>query len=213
MAAKLLLVSEQLLLRHAMALFIAQHPHWEVVGEATNSQETLQQLKTFEPNLLLVDAELNGEEIAEIAFAIEKMPGKNWALFAPPSSKTRLIKLARYKAKGYLTTELSPQEFLSFLQQIAEGKPIISPSLLPEMLTELATLEAHPPKPVPKLTPREKEVLRKLIFGATNREIANSLVISEYTVKNHIHNIMDKFQVSNRAQLIFYALTHGLIEI
>lgn len=211
---KLILVSNQIILRESLANFLNDLPDFQVIGDTSCQKEALDLVKNHAPDLLLVDIDLPETAIEEIVehlatgFTSVKM-----ILLSSFSNRKHLIELIPLNAQGYLTYDLSPEVFTRLIYDALQGRIAISPSILEEVFQELrGALNKNKRSSSCKqtgLTSREKEVLKQVASGATNRQIAHSLVISEWTVKNHIHNILGKLDVQNRSQLIFYALTSG----
>lgn len=211
---KIIIVSSQILIREALASFLNNLTDFEVIAETACSQEAIGLANHLLPELILADIELSKEAISEIAYHLAaKLPSINLLFLSSISSKERLIEAIPLNARGYLTTDLTSGVFTRLLKDAAQGISVISPSILADVLEEVrGVLANNRPLPnQPGLTPREKEVLLQLASGATNRAIARSLIISECTVKNHIHNMLDKLKIQNRTQLISYALTNGLV--
>lgn len=207
---RLLIVSEQQLFRRALAAWL--QPSWQV-AEAGNSSQVCSLARTFQPDVLLVDLELGVEAVAEvIRLARLRWPKVKVVIFGCPGSSRWVLDVFRFGIHGYVSSATDPETFLKVLDEVMAGRCTISPTTIAEILNGAGQGDrilgelAHK-----KLTPREREILRHLVTGATNKEIAKSLAISECTVKNHIHNILDKLQVDNRAQLVSYALTYGLV--
>ncbi len=211
--AKLILVSKQIILREALAAFLNTLPAFQIVGATSCCQTGLELAEQQVVDLFLVDVELPSAELEAMAsHLILNLPAVSLLLFSNLSSKQRLLELIPLNAQGYLTTDLSSEVFARLLQEALDGKTAISPSIVEEVLDKVRSLLAQgKPASAPKgLTPREKEVLHQLVSGATNREIARSLVISECTVKNHIHNMLDKLKIPNRTKLISHALRSNI---
>lgn len=211
---KLILVSNQIILRESLANFLNDLPDFQVMGDTSCHKEALDLASSIKPDLFVADIELPETAVQEIVgYLTTSLPSVNLLFLGSLSAKSRLIELIPVKAKGYLTTDLSSEIFVSLLKDAAEGRPAISPSILAEVLLKLGGMltKTNSVYNRPELTCREREVLHHLVSGATNREIARSLVISECTVKNHIHNMLDKLKIQNRTKLISYALTNGLV--
>lgn len=214
--AKLLLVSNQNILREALAGFLNTLPGFRVVGDTSCYHEGLALAEQLSPELFLVDIELPEPVLQSIASHLTaRLPSVGLLFFSSLSGKKRLVELIPLHAQGYLTTDLSSEIFIRLLNDALQGRTAISPSILEEVLEELRDVlgKGRSSNFQKGLTSREKDVLHQLVSGATNREIASSLVISEYTVKNHIHNMLEKFKIHNRTQLISYALTSGIFGI
>jgi DNA-binding NarL/FixJ family response regulator len=121
-----------------------------------------------------------------------------------------LFAAVRSGAQGYLRKNLEPDEFFSLLERVAQGEPVFMPKLAHKILNAFVRPATAPQEP---LTAREQEVLTLLVQGVTsNRALAARLVVSENTVKYHLRNILAKLHLQNRAQVVAYALRHGLVD-
>lgn len=207
------IVSRQVLWRHALACLLMSWTHYETIQECGCAGEIdlLAQSKgCFE---YIIDAELPDDQIGEIV----KLSANNHnkvVIIGSSYNKKRLIELMALKADGYLTTDLSSEEFLMMMEKVWQGGSVIADSLIPDLVNKLSDLSGdrtEEKKAFNTLTPREEEILKLLAAGCTNLQIAKKLFISIYTVKNHVHNILEKLGISNRAQLVSYALTSGLV--
>jgi DNA-binding NarL/FixJ family response regulator len=189
----------------------------DVVGEARNGREAVDQTKRLRPEVVLMDLnmpEVNGLAATRLISA-EHADVKVVVLTASEDD-TDLFEAIKSGAQGYLFKNLASDEFFRLLEGVARGEPALTPGLARKLLGEFA----RPPAPsVPavdgpqSLTEREREVLDLLVQGVTtNRELAERLVVSENTVKYHLRNILDKLHVQNRAQVVAYAVRHGLVD-
>ena len=127
---------------------------------------------------------------------------------------TDLFEAIKSGAQGYLLKNVSSAELFRQLDAAAAGEPALTPGLARKLLGEFAKPTAPVPKTAPPdaLTEREREVLDLLVQGVTsNRELAERLVVTENTVKYHLRNILDKLHVQNRAQVVAYAVRHGMV--
>ncbi|MDQ3856518.1 MAG: response regulator transcription factor [Chloroflexota bacterium] len=123
-----------------------------------------------------------------------------------------LFEAIKSGAQGYMFKNLESAQFFALLEGVTRGEPALTPRLAHKLMLEFARPSAKQEAPPDALTDREQEILELLVEGITsNREIADRLVISENTVKYHLRNILDKLHVQNRAQVIAYAMRHGLV--
>jgi len=116
-------------------------------------------------------------------------------------------------AQGYLPKNLRPEMLFELLEGLSRGEAALTPAIASKVLQEFLKLSQKPPPPPPtvRLTAREKEVLRLVAEGASNKEIAARLHVAEGTVKNHLHNVLEKFHLRNRAQAAALALRESLL--
>lgn len=209
----LVIISRQALWRHALACLLKSRTQYVTVREYNGTGEISLEAKNTGSLIYFVDAELPDVQIGDIV----NMSGNGHnkvIIFGSSYYKERLIELMPLKADGYLATDLSGEEFVVFLEKVRQGGPVIADSLIPELVNRLSDISGErtdEKKAYSTLTPREKEILKLLAAGNTNGQIAKKLVISVYTVKNHVHKILEKMEITNRAQLVSYALTSGLV--
>ena len=125
-----------------------------------------------------------------------------------------LFEAVKSGAQGFLPKDLEATRFFELLEGVTRGEPALTPGLARKVLGAFARPESGPaPQPADALTTREREVLELLVQGITsNRELAERLFVSENTIKYHLRHILDKLHLQNRAQVIAYALRHGLVE-
>ncbi len=130
-----------------------------------------------------------------------------------------LFEAIKAGASGYLLKDIPLDEVAESVRAVHGGQSLINPSMAAKLITEFATLarregEERPEElPVPKLTDREMEVLKLVAKGASNRDIARELFISENTVKNHVRNILEKLQIHSRMEAVMVAVREKLIEL
>ena len=187
----------------------------DVVGEARNGREAVEQVRRLRPDVVLMDLsmpEMNGLAATRVLSADH--PEVKVVILTASEDDSDLFEAIKSGAQGYIFKNLDSGEFFRLLEGVARGEPALTPSLARKLLGEFA----RPPERVEAavegpqaLTEREREVLDLLVQGVTtNRELAERLVVSENTVKYHLRNILDKLHVQNRAQVVAYAMRHGM---
>jgi len=208
----LIIVSQQVLFRRALAYLFSSGAQYEVTAECGGPDELPSGEQVTGYCLFIVDAELPDSQIHQVADFARNSHHKI-VILGSVNNKQRLVKLMPLKADGYFTTDLSEQELPALLEKVERGGPVIADSLVPELVNKVSRAldENTADEGYASLTPREKEILKLLATGSTNGQIAKKLVISVSTVKNHVHNILDKLGINNRSQLVSYALTRGLV--
>jgi DNA-binding NarL/FixJ family response regulator len=188
----------------------------DVVGEAKNGREAVEQARRLQPDVVLMDLsmpELNGLAATRLLSAAH--PNIKVVILTASEDDADLFEAIKCGAQGYIFKNLDSAEFFRLLDGVARGEPALTPGLAKKLLGAFASPEqgaraAHSERPE-ALTEREREVLDLLVQGVTsNRELAERLVVSENTVKYHLRNILDKLHVQNRAQVVAYALRHGM---
>lgn len=208
---KLFLVSQQSLLRQALACLLLAGSWPGKIGEYNCSHDFMVSENTLGPGIILADAELPETQLNELICFARKSKQKV-AIIGSSYYKKRLVDLMLLKADGYLTLDLTTEQFFMMLHKLELNIPIIDDSLIPAMVDKLSfKSEENAVEKYNLLTTREKEVLELLALGFSNSQIASELVISINTVKNHVHNVLEKLTIDNRTQLVSYAFTMGLV--
>jgi DNA-binding NarL/FixJ family response regulator len=218
-----LIVDEEDLFRRGMALMLARDPEVEVVGQARGGQEAVRLGAEVRPRVVLVELRLpdmSGVQVAR-AFARDS-PDTRVAMIARSFSPSDLVEAARAGVQGYLTKDITLPVLVEAVKLVGRGQPYFSPVAARMMIEELAlsggnsriaapTMQRSPERA--KVTERERDVLRLIVQGATNRDIAARLMITENTVKVHLRNILDKLHLRNRQQAAAFAVSSGLVEL
>jgi len=187
----------------------------DVVAEAQNGREAVEMAKTYRPDVVLMDLsmpELGGLAATRLISADE--PEVKVVILTASEDDADLFEAIKSGAQGYLFKNLKSDELLSMLEGVSRGEPALTPGLARKLLGEFARpTPTHHERASDALTQREQEVLELLVEGVTsNRDLAEHLIVSENTVKYHLRNILDKLHLQNRAQVVAYALRHGLVE-
>jgi DNA-binding NarL/FixJ family response regulator len=214
---KVLVVDDHTLFRRGIATVLSNQENLEVVGEALDGLEAIEKAKKILPDVIVMDLNMPHCSGLEATQALQtEMPQINILVLTVSDKESDLFAAMKFGAKGYLLKNTEPEELVHAIFHIARGGVIVSPLMATKLLTEFkdltAGIERESTKEVESnLSQREEEVLQQLSQGATNKEIADSLFISENTVKTHLRNIMDKLHLVNRSQATAYAVKRGLV--
>ncbi len=187
----------------------------EVVGEAGNGKEAVALARQLRPDIVLMDLsmpEMDG--LAATRLISAELDDVKVVVLTASSEDEDLFESIKSGAEGYLLKDLEADRFFALLDGVAKGEPALTPLLARKLLTEFAHPKASPKKDKDPdaLTAREMEVLESMVQGVTtNRALARQLGVSENTVKFHVRNILDKLHLHNRAQVVSYALRHGIV--
>lgn len=214
---RIMIVDDQKLFRENLKIVIELRlPDAKVVGIAGNGNEALEILAKEKPNLILLDMRMPGMSGVEFIRQV-RMSGNNVKVIVLTTfdDDEYVFEALRLGAAGYLLKEIEPEELTAAIMDIYHGKTLMSPEVTAKLVKEATryrAVETGASSGVfSGLTSRELDVLRHLALGEDNREIANSLKISEGTVKNHVSNIYEKLGLKDRAQAIRFAILHGLV--
>jgi DNA-binding NarL/FixJ family response regulator len=192
----------------------------DVIGEARNGREAVDETLRLGPDIVLMDLhmpELDGLAATQLISA--QRSDIKVVMLTASEEDAHLFEAIKSGAQGYLFKNLGADEMFQLLEGVARGEPALTPALARKLLTEFARPAPPPPAraahedTIGTLTEREREVLDLLVQGVTsNRELAERLVITENTVKYHLRNILDKLHLQNRAQVVGFALRQGIVQ-
>ena len=210
-----MLADDHALFREGLAGIISAQPDMQVVGEASDGLEAFVKAQELKPDLILMDVQMPGMDGLEATRHIKQaLPETNIVMLTVRDDDEKLFEALKNGAQGYLLKEIRSQEMLAMLRGAMQGEAALSPSLAGRVLTEFRRLSRHgvlTSEDGSSLTEREQQVLLQIAKGATDKEIAEELMISLNTVKTHVRNILSKLQVSTRRQAAKVAKNEGLV--
>ena len=214
---RILIADDHSLFRDGLRSLLQAEGH-EIIGEAKNGREAVELTRRLQPDLVLMDVqmpELDG--IGATKLIVTENPSMKVVILTASEEEAKLFEAIKSGAQGYLLKNLEAEEFFDLLDRASRGEPALTPALARKLLQEFAK-PAAPAAPAPAseqetLTAREREVLELMVEGVTsNRRLAKRLGLSENTVKFHVRNILDKLRLHNRAEVVGYALRHGIVD-
>jgi DNA-binding NarL/FixJ family response regulator len=213
---RVLLADDHELFREGLANILNAQPDFEVVGEASDGLEVLVKARRLTPDLILMDIGMPGCDGVEATQRVkDELPDIIIVMLTVRNEDEKLFEAIKIGAQGYLLKSIRSRELLSMLRGAVRGEAAITPALGGRMLEEFRRLSRQAPAvledEVTTLTHREQEVLSLVAQGATDKEIAETLVISIHTVKTHMRNILSKLHLGHRHEAALYALREGLI--
>ena len=213
---RVLLVDDHILFRKGVASLLASHEDIEVIGEAGDGVEAVAKARETVPDVILMDLSMPKCSGLEATRLVKReMPHVKIIILTVSDDDRDLFGAIKNGADGYLLKNLEPHQLFDMLEGIGRGEAPISGVLAAKILQEFRQLDQSLPQQVEasnELTPREIEVLEQVVEGATNKEIAEALVITENTVKIHLRNILEKLHLQNRIQAAVYAVREGLVD-
>lgn len=186
-----------------------------VVGEANDGAEMLESLRKAGPDIILMDIGMpNMDGVTATEKAKKILPNGNIIILTVYEDEPHIFKAIKAGAMGYLLKDVDSSELIGAIRKVYKGEALIQPVIAAKVLKEFAILDKKNIKEGEKfyneLTEREKEILRLIALGGTNKEISQKLQISEKTVKNHISRIFSTLHVNNRTQAAVYVLSKKL---
>ncbi|GLZ06567.1 DNA-binding response regulator [Actinomadura sp. NBRC 104412] len=209
---RVLVVDDHPLFRDGLAAAVDLDPRCELVGEASTADEAIAAVQAGEPDVVLTDLGLPGRSGVEATRRIvADRPGTRVLVVTMSEDDGSLLAAMRAGARGYVLKGAHRGELMHALHTVAQGGAVFSPRMaerLADLLQDLVTVPAT--RAFPSLTPREREVLDLLARGLSYRQIAQRLVLSDKTIRNHVGSVFTKLQVNDRAAAIVRARDAGL---
>jgi len=212
-----LLPDDQALFRRGINAVLNGEPDIEVVAEADNGAAAIEQSIDLAPDVVLMDVRMPGIGGIEATRAIKSAsPSTAILMLTISDEEDDLYEAIKAGASGYLLKEVSVATVAGAIRSVVQGESFLSPSMASKLLLEFNALlkrEARSQESMlSPLTQRESEVLRHVAMGHTNRQIAETLEISENTVKNHVRNILEKLHLHDRMEAAMYAIETRMLE-
>jgi DNA-binding NarL/FixJ family response regulator len=213
---RILLVDDQPLFREGLRTLLSVQPDFEVVGEAGNGAEALRLARSLHPAVVLMDLQMPVlDGVAATQRLCKEQPECRVIVLTTFDDDELVFDGLRAGAIGYLLKDAPSEKLGEAIRSAARGESFLQPSVAAKVVAEFARLtrkpEAHPSTLIEPLSEREREVLRLIANGSSNREIAGKLCLAEGTVKNHITNILAKLAVRDRTQAALKAVELGLL--
>ncbi len=209
---RVLVVDDHVIVRHGVRSVLANHADIEVVGEADSSANLFAQLATLQPDVILLDIRLPGQNGIEITSRLKReQPQVRVIILTTYDDDELLFGALRGGADGYLLKSASAEVLADAIRQVSRGERLLSPALVGKMMREFESLAKGKSRADSGLTEQELTMLQMIAAGATNKEMAEKLYWSEVTVKRKVQDILEKLGVANRAQAVAEAARHGLL--
>lgn len=217
---RVLIVDDHQVVREGLSFILKTKGDIEVVGMAEDGKDAIEKARALVPDVVLMDISMPRMDGVEATRQIKKEnPQIGVVVLTMYAEEEYIFDLVRAGAAGYLLKDADSAQIAKAIRAISRGESMIHPVIASKILTEFSQLSGggasarRPLQAEHNLSDREITVLKLVADGKTNKEIANSLNLSEKTVKNHVRNIFRKLDVSDRTQAAIYALRTGLIEL
>ena len=203
---RLLIVDNHTLFRQGLVSLLQSEPGYEVIGEASSGEESLHIVPELEPDVVLMDVKMPGIGGVE---ATRRLIGTNpearVLMLTVSEEEESLFAAIQAGARGYILKNADASDLLDAIQRVHAGEAMLSPIMTLRLLDALKSGGIPAPLPELSLTSREQDVFHLLAQGASNRQIAETLMITENTVKTHVRNILEKLELHSRSEVAAYA--------
>lgn len=201
---RLLLADDHTIVRAGLRALLAHYDDIDVVGEAADGEEAVAQVNELRPDVVLMDIAMPGMSGVEATRIICKtFPATKVLVLSQYSDKQYVLSLLKAGASGYVLKYAARDDLIRAVRRVMKGEAFLHPSVSAEVVQAL-----HAGTPL--LTKREQEILRRVVGGHTNAQIAEEMSLSLKTVEWHRTNLMRKLDVHNLAELVRYVYEHGL---
>lgn len=214
---RVFIVDDNRLLREGLVSMLAEQEDIIVIGAAASGRKALEQIKNLRPEIALIDIGMPGKNGIEVTQELRRdLPEAKVIILSMVDLTDEIMACIEAGAAGYVLKEASFDYLVETIRSVHRGESVVSPQMAASLFSRIAELAAErlprlPPSAV-KLTARELEIINLLAEGLTNKEIAQRLSIEPQTVKNHVHNILDKLQLPNRLEAGEYAREKKLLQ-
>lgn len=211
---RIIIVDDHEIVRLGLKSLLDQYPQYEIVSEAKNAREAVEQVEMFKPDIVLMDIRLPGKSGIEACEEIkENFPDVKVIMLTSYAEDEMLFSAIKAGASGYVLKQIDSSGLAKSIEAVARGEASLDPAVTQRVFQEVKrAVKDEEAASFSELSQQEKMVLKLVSEGKTNREIAQSLYLGEGTVRNYVSSILSKLSVSNRAEAAAYAIEHNLKE-
>lgn len=209
---RILIVDDHEVVRLGLKSLLEEHPHFEVVAEAANAKEAMEQVERYLPDVVLMDIRLPGASGIEACEEItNNYPDIKVIILTSYAEDEMLFSAIRSGASGYVLKQIGAEDLMKAIEAVGRGEALLDPAVTQRVFQEVRrAVREEEASAFVNLSQQEKHVLVLVSEGRTNREIAKALFLGEGTVRNYVSSILSKLGVSNRAEAAAYAVEHSL---
>jgi len=210
---RIFIADDNRLLREGLASMLAEIEDITVVSMASSGNQALDQIQQLLPDVALIDIGMPDKDGLDVTQTLhEKLPAVKVIILGMPDLTDEIMACIEAGAAGYVLKEASFEYLVESIRSVQRGESFCSPRMAASLFSRIAEIAGERiPESSVKLTRREVEIINKIADGLSNKEIAAQLYIEEQTVKNHVHNILDKLQLHNRLEAVQYARERKLL--
>jgi len=213
MSIRILIADDHAVLRAGLRALLSNEPDLEIVAEASDGDETVRVARETQPDVVLMDISMPGRGGIEATLRLMELhPAVRVLILTMHEDKTLLHAAMQAGAAGYILKRALESELLNAIHAVARGDLYVHPAMTRALLENVGVMAASSRAPASALTSRERDVLRLIAKGHTNRQIAEILSLSVRTVESHRASLTDKLELHSRVELVRYAREHGLLE-
>ncbi|GCE09447.1 response regulator [Dictyobacter aurantiacus] len=206
------IADDHAVVRQGIQAFLSTQPDIHVVGEASSGAEAIELVKTWRPDVLLLDLVMPGVDGVETTQRVKHIsPQTHIVILTSYVQDEYIFPAIRAGALSYLLKESGGEEIINAIHRAIQGEAILHPRIASRVVQELQGKHQPEINPFRALSERELEVLRLIANGLSNAMIAEQLVISEGTVKSHVNNILSKLHLTDRTQAAIFAWREGIV--
>ena len=214
---RVFIVDDNRLLREGLASMLAEQADIAVIGAAASGRKALEQINGLRPQVALIDIGMPGKDGIEVTQELRRnLPAVKVVILGMVDLADEIMACIEAGAAGYVLKEASFDYLVETIRSVHRGESFVSPQMAASLFSRIAELAGERGLRIPlssvKLTARELEIINQIAAGLSNKEIARRLAIEAQTVKNHIHNILDKLQLHNRLEAVEYARDRKLLK-
>ena len=208
---RILLIEDNRLLRDGIVAILKKQPDFQVAPAIGNGENVLMTMDKVKPNVLLLDLGLRNQNSLQIVkLSKQHYPETKIIVMDLIPLQSDVLEFVQAGVAGFILKDASIAEFLKTIRSVCKGIQVLPPHLTGSLFSQIVELALNGFKPSTivdsvNMTKREKQVIEMIAFGATNKEIAEKLNLSIYTVKSHIHNILEKLALHTRVQIAKHA--------
>ena len=209
---RILLVDDHEVVRLGLKALLERHPNFIVVAEASTAREAIEHVKTYSPDVVVMDIRLPGGSGIEACQEITtNHPDTRVIMLTSYAEDEMLFSAIRAGAAGYVLKQIGAEDLVRAIEAVSRGEALLDPAVTQRVFQEVRkAAREEESSAFSALTQQEKHVLNLVSEGRTNREIAKALYLGEGTVRNYVSSILSKLGVSNRAEAAAYSVEHNL---
>ncbi|MCH7342342.1 response regulator [Pelomonas sp. CA6] len=219
---RVMVVDDHKLFRRGLVALLGQEPGLEVVGEASDGAEALRHLRSLKPDVMLLDNHMPGVRGVDLLPGlIEASPETQFVMLTVSEDEQDLAAALRSGAAGYLLKTMDGQDLARAIHRVVDGESVLSPEMMGKLIQAFRSSASAVPPDAPatdsaaneqlaSLSPRERDILREVVRGSSNKEIARTLGIAETTVKIHVQHVLRKLGLNSRVQMAVWGSERGV---